>query len=73
MEPVLLIVLFGLYGWWMARGVKTQWVRLLDVFVYGPFLLYIAFKSEAWYEQLGLLFLGATTITYNARNFLLQN
>lgn len=73
MEPVLLIVLFGLYGWWMARGVKTQWVRLLDVFVYGPFLLYIAFKSEAWYEQLGLLFLGATTITYNARNYLLQN
>ncbi len=72
MEQVILIIVFAMYGWWMARGVKTQWVRLLDVFVYGPFLLYLAFKSEIWYEQLFLLFLGATTITYNTRNYLLQ-
>ncbi len=83
MEPVILIIVFAMYGWWMARGVKTQWVRLLDVFVYGPFLLYLAFKSEIWdsgsasgtfgsLEQLFLLFLGATTVTYNARNYLLQ-
>lgn len=94
MEQLILIIVFAMYGWWMARGVKTQWVRLVDVFVYGPGLIYLALKSEIWdsgsasgtfgslggtaretsvsLEQLFLLFLGATTITYNARNYLLQ-
>ena len=71
MKQVILIIVFAMYGWWMARGVKTQWVRLVDVFVYGPFLLYLAFReTEVSFKQLFLLFLGATTITYNARNYL---
>jgi hypothetical protein len=51
---------------------KTQWVRLVDIFVYGPYLIYLSTKDDytfSEYEKLFLLFLGATTITYNARNY----
>jgi hypothetical protein len=66
--------LFAIAGWWLATGSeKTQWVRLVDVFVYGPFLIYLSAQSSytfSVYEKAGLLFLGATTITYNLRNYL---
>ncbi len=70
----ILTVLFAGVGWILASGSsKTQWVRLVDVFVYGPFLLYIGFHTHysfSYAEQVFLLFLGATTITYNLRNYL---
>ena len=62
-------------GWVFATGTgKTQWVRLIDILLYGPYLIYLSQQSETYRiskgEKLFLLFLGATTITYNLRNFL---
>ncbi len=70
--PVALLF-FGLVGYIAARGSKTQWVRLLDVFAYGPYLIYLSYQKEYTFstlEKVFLLFLGATTITYNGRNYL---
>ena len=52
---------------------KTQYVRLIDIFIYGPYLTYLAFQKEyvfSIFEKIFILFLGITTITYNGKNYL---
>ena len=75
--PYLLIVLsivFAIIGWVMSDGnSKTQYVRLIDIFIYGPYLTYLAFQNEyvfSIFEKIFILFLGITTITYNGKNYL---
>ena len=75
--PYLLITLsivFFILGWFLANGQsKTQYVRLVDIFIYGPYLTYLAFQKEyvfTIFEKIFLLFLGITTITYNSKNYL---
>lgn len=52
------------------RGDKSQTVRLLDVFVIGPFLLWTASaRAMPTYFRVGLLIIGYATIVYNARNY----
>ena len=75
--PYLLIVLsvvFSIIGWFMSNGhSKTQYVRLVDIFIYGPYLTYLAFQKEyifSIFEKIFILFLGVTTITYNGKNYL---
>ena len=75
--PYLLItlsIIFAILGWCLADGnSKTQYVRLIDVFIYGPYLTYLAFQKEYVFtivEKIFLLFLGITTITYNGKNYL---
>ena len=71
---ILLSIVFSLIGWFMANGhSKTQYVRLIDIFIYGPYLIYLAFQNEyifSIFEKIFILFLGITTITYNAKNYL---
>lgn len=71
---ILMAVAAGAIGWILAPGrSKAQWVRLLDVFVYGPFLLAIAFwpaLAAAPWASILLIIIGATTVTYNWRNWL---
>ena len=69
------LLLFLAVGWFLATGSsKTQWVRLVDVLLYGPYLVYLSAQEGVYefgtIEKVFLLFLGATTITYNARNYL---
>jgi hypothetical protein len=75
--PYLLILIgliFAVLGWSLANGQsKTQYVRLVDIFMYGPYLTYLAFQEEYSFtiiEKLFLLFLGITTISYNGKNYL---
>jgi hypothetical protein len=74
---ILLSIVFAILGWYLANGEsKTQYVRLVDVFIYGPYLTYLAFQEEyvfTIFEKLFLLFLGITTITYNGKNYLKIN
>lgn len=67
-------IVFAIFGWYSANQVnKTQIVRLVDIFIYGPFLVFLVFKNDytlGFYEKLFILFLGITTITYNGRNYL---
>ncbi len=70
--PVALLF-FGLVGYIAARGSNTQWVRLLDIFAYGPYLIYLSLQTNytfSTFEKFLLLLMGATTITYNGRNYL---
>ena len=71
---IVLSVIFSIIGWFMAnRESKTQYVRLIDIFIYGPYLTYLAFQKEYTFsivEKIFILCLGTTTITYNGRNYL---
>ncbi len=72
-ETLLWGVLFFWIGWMSTTGVKSQWVRVLDVLVYGPLLIYTsiyAVQNEAL--SLALLFMGVTTIAYNGKNYWIQ-
>lgn len=70
----ILAVIFALIGWYSAPGSeKAQYVRLVDVLLYGPFLVYLSSKRTYTFsdtEKVFLLFLGVTTITYNLRNYI---
>jgi intracellular septation protein A len=71
---ILLSIIFAILGWVLANGQsKTQYVRLVDIFIYGPYLTYLAFQKNYVFtiiEKIFLLFLGITTITYNGKNYL---
>ena len=43
MDNILIIVLIAIgliLGYITTTGVKSQWVRLIDVFIYGPLLIW---------------------------------
>ena len=74
-QLIALTVVYLSMGWLFATGVgKTQWVRIFDIFLYGPYLIYLSFQDETYKisdrEKMFLIGLGATTITYNLRNYL---
>ena len=51
--------------------VKPQWMRLLDVFVLGPFLIYSgSTKKMHPVIKVGLIAAGTGTIIYNGANYL---
>ena len=51
---------------------KSQAVRLYDVFLLAPFLLYVGYKAKGLskFQKYGVYFIGITTILYNGRNYL---
>jgi len=51
---------------------KSQIVRLYDVFLLAPFLLYVGYKAKGLkdWQRFGIYFIGLTTIVYNGRNYL---
>ena len=52
-------------------GLNVQDIRLFDVFVLGPFLMYVGMKKELSLPiRLTLLGFGAATIIYNGNNYL---
>ena len=74
-DMIGLTILYFVMGWFLATGSgKTQWVRLIDICIYGPYLIYLSQQSDEYvisgYEKTFLLGFGATTITYNLRNYL---
>ncbi len=53
------------------RSPKAQEVRLADVFVVGPIMMYGGYKGEGLHPaaRFGLLLFGCGTIVYNAVNW----
>lgn len=51
-----------------AAAVKSQRVRLLDVVVIGPLMIWGGVKVGGW-GGTALAIFGATTMAYNARNY----
>jgi hypothetical protein len=57
----------------MTEASKAQPVRLFDVLVLGPWLLWLGARHRTNLhpiERAGLVAAGALTIAYNAKNFL---
>lgn len=66
----ILVILFLVAGWFTSSGVKSQWVRLGDVFLLGPFLIWVATQVQQRWVKVLLIAFGASTMAYNARNWL---
>jgi len=66
---IIIILLSLLLGWATSTGVKSQWVRLVDIFLYGPFLIWLGLQQEDVFIQTILLLMGSTTISYNLKNY----
>lgn len=50
---------------------KSQAVRLVDVFVLGPYLLYVSTRPGlSAFDRTALAISGVLTIAYNADNYL---
>lgn len=54
----------------MPTGNKTQMIRLLDVFVFGPLMIAGAVGQRSKYFRTALMLIGAGTILYNGANYL---
>jgi len=52
---------------------KAQWIRLADVFLIGPMMVYFGVKAEKVPATLRLAMIaaGAGTVIYNGRNYLI--
>lgn len=52
--------------------VKAQPIRLLDVFVIGPLMVYAGRKlaKSEWLAGNGLAAMGVLTVLYNGKNYL---
>lgn len=66
------VIIFGLIlGYISTSGVKTQRIRILDIVVIGPLMIYFGVLHEPMnIFSLLLIFFGATTMTYNLKNYL---
>ena len=51
-------------------GNKTQLIRLLDVFLFGPLMIAAAADQDSKYFRTALLLVGLGTIVYNGANYL---
>jgi hypothetical protein len=78
-ELILLVIISLIIGYKFSYGIKSQFVRLIDIFVYGPILIYLG--TLVYYtpsitnnKTFGLItiFMGSTTISYNYRNYRVQ-
>ena len=86
---VFVIVIGLVLGYITTTGTKSQWIRLIDIFVIGPMMIYLGYYVLTSQKPLAqpviissikmidvcaiiIIFFGATTITYNLRNYLFQ-
>ena len=69
----LLVIILGLLiGWYSTTGAKSQWVRLGDIFIFGPLLIYVAtFIPNVWLKVI-IILIGASTISYNLKNYMTE-
>jgi len=53
-------------------GDKSQLVRLLDVFVFGPLMMRAAVSQKSPYFRMALTVIGLGTIIFNGTNYLIN-
>lgn len=66
------VIIIGLIlGYISTSGVKSQNIRILDIVVIGPLMIYFGYSYQPMniFSML-LIFFGATTVTYNLKNYL---
>ena len=79
MNILVIIIFIGLIiGYINTSGSKSQNIRLMDIFIIGPIMIYLGwyiYKNINKYNytkimSLILIFFGASTITYNLKNYI---
>ncbi len=71
MEVALILGMVA--GWYSTHGVKSQFVRVLDIIVWGPIVIWAGYKvKEPEWLKWVLVFIGSATIAYNLKNYLKQ-
>ena len=48
---------------------KTQTVRLIDVFVLGPFMIWTGLQLKNEYAKTAMIVAGSLTMSYNWQNY----
>ena len=68
----LATIFLGLYlGHTSTDGTKTQTIRMIDIVLIGPLMIYYGHNSRVVsIFSLLLVFFGATTMTYNLKNYM---
>lgn len=69
------LVLVGLISGWMATlGTKSQAIRVVDITLIGPAMIALGgtATTSPMLLRMVVVYFGATTITYNLRNYLAQ-
>lgn len=66
---ILIIIFWLIVGWVSSSGLKSQFVRLVDIFFIGPFLITLGLGLSTYNKNI-LLAIGATTISYNLKNYI---
>ena len=70
----IIVIIFSIFlALYSTTGIKSQFIRLLDIFIYGPFLIWLSFKNkDNIFIHTMLLIMGVTTIVYNGKNYIKQ-
>ncbi len=62
-----------LIGYLATTGTKSQWIRILDILLIGPLMIYIgSLQDPQSISSALLIYFGATTIGYNLHNYMSQ-
>lgn len=57
-------------GWMSTTGSKSQYVRLGDIFIFGPIIIYAGLQVEDNdLLSIILIIIGASTMAYNYKNY----
>lgn len=61
-------------SYYSTSGFKSQFIRLIDVFLIGPLLIYVGLfvKEPIKWTTYPLIITGIATIVYNGKNYLVQ-
>jgi hypothetical protein len=72
---IIVVICTIIISYYSTSGFKSQFVRLIDVFVIGPLLIYIGFfvKEHIKWAKYPLIITGIATIVYNGKNYLVQS
>ena len=69
---IFLIAISFIVGWYSTSGSKTQWIRLCDIFLFGPFLIFVGIIQKNIIIRALLIIIGSSTMAYNLRNYITE-
>lgn len=70
---ILTIILGIILGYITTTGIKSQNVRLIDIFLLGPLMIFLGIYGYIKTTHIlffFMIFFGASTISYNYKNFI---
>ena len=79
---IIILIFIGLIlGYISTSGSKSQNVRLIDIFILGPIMIYLGWYNYKKIDKndyikllsIILIFFGSSTITYNLKNYMKFN